>query len=502
MYKSFTLSSLAFAISATSFNLYANECKGELYGINSGRGETGILFNITDQLSSVNANSVAKFSSSALAYDSSQNRMYYVSAPRQIKYKVDISHLNLSSQEKKNLPIAGSRFKYTKLAYYDFASQSHVEVGRTKGVIALAYDQTNNRLIGSSSTKLYEINPQTGDYNQLAELNNLSGKYRGDLAFYDDALILVTSSSVYEVNTADFSLEKLSSHGLQAVTGSTIDHDGNLIISRTKINDQGHLNKSELFKLNPHSGNTCFITELPIRLNDLATNTKETTTCYSAPICETDPLPSVTVSSVIDTVTEGGTLEFAINLSDTYFEDVEIEVEAIAGSATSSDYSFATQTLTFATGETQKTITIPTIDNNEYSEAKTFSIQASAILNSTGSSIAPATILNDDPACTPVPYTKINYQFISESAAYNNDWGLKVNHQFIKLLDEYGGTGSYQLPSATHFDYALALNGNASNLSQNFRWHGQKQYWEDQNDADYNDFVVKVWTEQIQVGCN
>ena len=133
MYKSFTLSSLAFAISATSFNLYANECKGELYGINSGRGETGILFNITDQLSSVNANSVAKFSSSALAYDSSQNRMYYVSAPRQIKYKVDISHLNLSSEEKKNLPIAGSRFKYTKLAYYDFASQSHVEVGRTKG---------------------------------------------------------------------------------------------------------------------------------------------------------------------------------------------------------------------------------------------------------------------------------------------------------------------------------------------------------------------------------
>jgi hypothetical protein len=110
--------------------------------------------------------------------------------------------------------------------------------------------------------------------------------------------------------------------------------------------------------------------------------------------------------------------------------------------------------------------------------------------------------MNDDPACTPVPYTKINYQFISESAGYNNDWGIKVNNQFIKLLDEYGGSGSYQVPASSSFDYALAINGNPNHTTGNLRWNGQTQYWEDQNDADYNDFVVRAWTQQIQVGCN
>ncbi|MFY8297451.1 Calx-beta domain-containing protein [Pseudoalteromonas sp. SS15] len=502
MYKSFMLSSLAIAISTASLSLSANECKGELYGINAGRGETGILFKLDDQLQTVKANSVAKFSSAALAYDAQQNRIYYVSAPRALAYKVDIGHLNLSSADKKHLPIAGDRFKYTKLAYFDVETQTHTEVGRTKGVISLVFDKANNRLIGSSFSALYEINPQTGEYTKLADLGVLSGKYRGDLAFYNDELILVTSTSAYQVDTSDYSLKKLSKHHLTAVTGATVDHAGNLIISRTKINDFGQTNKSELFKLNPHSGNTCFISEVPVRLNDLTTNTSETTTCYTAPLCETDPLPIISLSAIEDTVTEGQTLSFAVSLSNSYYQDVEVEVSAIEGSATSDDFTFPTQIVTFDAGDTNTTIEIPTIDNDEYSETKTFSIQATASLNSNGSVNLPAMILNDDAECIPVPHTKINYQFVSESAGYNNDWGIKVNNQFIKLLDEYGGSGSYQLPSSAYFDYALALNGNASKLTNNFRWHGQTQYWEDQNDADYNDFVVRVWTEQIQVGCN
>jgi hypothetical protein len=241
---------------------------------------------------------------------------------------------------------------------------------------------------------------------------------------------------------------------------------------------------------------------VPVRLNDLATNTSETTACYAAPICETDPLPSVSITPIEDAVTEGETLSFAINLSATYYQDVEVEVSAIEGTATSSDYTFTSQTLSFPAGQTQVSINIPTIDNTEYSDTKAFTVQATATVNSLGTASAPAMILNDDAECTPVAHTKINYQFISESAGYDNDWGIKVNNQFIKLLDEYGAQGSYQLPSSATFDYALALNGNPSKLTNNFRWHGQNQYWEDQNDADYNDFVVKVWTEQIQVGCN
>ena len=239
-----------------------------------------------------------------------------------------------------------------------------------------------------------------------------------------------------------------------------------------------------------------------MRLNDLTTNTSEATTCYTAPLCETDPLPNVSLSPIEDSVTEGQTLSFNVSLSNSYYQDVEVEISTIEGTATSADYSFQTQIVTFATGETDATIEIPTIDNDEYSETKAFSIHATASSNSAGSANLPAMILNDDDECVPVPHTKINYQFVSESAGYNNDWGIEVDNQFIKLLDEYGYSGSYQLPSSTHFDYALALNGNASRLTNNFRWHGQTQYWEDQNDGDYNDFVVQVWTEQIQVGCN
>ena len=502
MYKSFMQSSLAIAITATSLSISANECKGGLYGINAGRGETGILFKIDDQLQTVKANSVAEFSSAALAYDSQQNRIYYVSAPRALAYKVDISHLNLSKSDKKHLPISGDRFKYTKLAYFDVETQTHTEVGRTKGVISLVFDEANNRLIGSSFSALYSINPQTGEYTKLADLGSLNGKYRGDLAFHNDELILVTSTASYKINNSDYSVEKLAKHNLTAVTGATVDHSGNLIISRAKINDLGHTNKSDIYKLNPHSGSTCFISEIPVRLNDLTTNTSEATTCYTAPLCETDPLPNISLSPIEDSVTEGQTLSFNVSLSNSYYQDVEVEISTIEGTATSADYSFQTQIVTFATGETDATIEIPTIDNDEYSETKAFSIHAKASSNSAGSANLPAMILNDDDECVPVPHTEINYQFVSESAGYNNDWGIEVDNQFIKLLDEYGYSGSYQLPSSTHFDYALALNGNASRLTNNFRWHGQTQYWEDQNDGDYNDFVVQVWTEQIQVGCN
>jgi hypothetical protein len=293
MSKFFTLSALALATSLTSLYGYSNECKGELYGMNSGRGDTGILFQIKDQLNEASIDSVSKFSSAAVAYDPDQDRIFYVSAPRTSQYSLDISKVNFSEEQKKNLPIYGSRFKFTKLAYYDFETKTHTEVGKTKSVHTLVFDEANNRLIGSSSSSIYEINPQNGEFKELANFGRFSGKYYGDLTFYDNELLLVTSNSVYKVDTSDFSIEKLSKHGLNTVTGSAVDHEGNLIISRTRIGDQGYLNKTQLFKLNPYSGKTCLVSELPIRLNDLTTNTNQSTACYSTPICDTeDPAPA------------------------------------------------------------------------------------------------------------------------------------------------------------------------------------------------------------------
>ena len=307
MSKLFTLSTLALLTSLTSIYGHANECKGELYGMNSGRGETGILFQLKDQLNEASIDSVSRFSSAAVAYDPDQDRIFYVSAPRQSQYAIDISKVNFSEEQKNNLPIYGSRFKYTKLAYYDFETKTHTEVGRTKSVHTLVFDHANNRLIGSSSSSIYQINPQTGEYEELAKFDGLNGKYYGDLTFFNNELLLVTSSSVYKVDTSDFSIEKLSKHGLNSVTGSTVDHEGNLIISRTRIGDQGYLNKTQLFRLNPNSGKTCLISELPVRLNDLTTNTNQSTACYSEPVCDTeDPAPADPLLE--DIITDGNLL--------------------------------------------------------------------------------------------------------------------------------------------------------------------------------------------------
>lgn len=499
---SLTLSAITLALAASTTSAIASECKGELYGINSGRGDMGLLFQLGAQGESTQAHSIAEFSSAALAYDSTSDRIYYISAPRPFEYKVDISHLNLSSSDKKDLPIAGNRFKYTKLAYFDVKANAHVEVGKTKSAITMVYDTESDSLLASDFSALYQINKQTGEATKLADLDSLSGKYRGDLVIKDGALLLITSSTVYNIDRETYALTKLSKHGLTTVTGATLDQNNHVIISRTMINDQGHLNKSQLYKLNPESGNTCFISEVPVRLNDLTTNTNQTTACITTPSCETDPIPTVSLAPVVNSVLEGGQLEYTLSLSASYYQDVTVELQAIDVTTTPDDYNFETQTVTFSAGETELSVVINTNDNDVYSESKEFTLQATAQQNAEGSSTAPATILNDDIQCTPVLHTQINYQFISESAGYDNDWGVVINGQFIKLLDEYGAAHKYELPATMQYSFALAKNGDANNLTDNFVWYGTKQYWEDQNDSDYNDFVVNVWTQQVERGCN
>ena len=115
--------------SALSSGAYANMCTGELYGINSGRGHLGVVFSLDEQAKTAAIHSKAKFSSAAMAFDSTRNRLYYVSAPRALTYKLDPSSLNLSDDELKDLPIKGEKYKYTKLAYVDMQTNTHTESG-------------------------------------------------------------------------------------------------------------------------------------------------------------------------------------------------------------------------------------------------------------------------------------------------------------------------------------------------------------------------------------
>ncbi|MDK1289837.1 hypothetical protein [Pseudoalteromonas umbrosa] len=283
-----------FALSTTTVSTFANanSCEGELFSINSGRGAPGVLFSLQEQDKTAKALSMAEFSSSAMAYDSTLKRMYYTSSPMPFEYKVDLSELDAPAEVLAQIPVQGDRFKYNRLAYYDFETKTHHRVdGITKSLIGMTYDAQNDQLLANSYTKLYSIDKSNGNATTLMHFDGVEGEYRGDLVIKDETLYLVTSSAVYLIDRSDpqnYSMSKLSDHNLIAVTGATLAQNGDMLISRTVINDHGHKNQSELYKLNPNTGGTCLVATLPLRINDLATNTDSSVACYTQDPCALD----------------------------------------------------------------------------------------------------------------------------------------------------------------------------------------------------------------------
>ena len=99
-----------------------------------------------------------------------------------------------------------------------------------------------------------------------------------------------------------------------------------------------------------------------------------------------------------------------VRLSAATTKAVTVQYVTADGSArTSSDYTRTTGLLTFAAGETSKTITIPVTGDTLTETDETFSLRFSAPVNATlGTSAAVVTILNDDAAALAPPVTVSN----------------------------------------------------------------------------------------------
>lgn len=300
--------------SALSTNVVANECTGELYGINSGRGHLGIVFSLNEQEQTAAIHSKAKFSSAAMAYDSARDRLYYVSAPRPLTYKLDPSDLNLSEDELKDLPIKGAKYKYTQLAYVDMATGEHTVVSRSNPMTRLAYDANTDMMYGSKGSKLYTVDPVSGKTTLLGNLTGYgdsSDILRGDMVFKDGQLFLISATSIFSVNLNTLELTKKSEHGLIAVTGAALDQNGELLISREIINDQGHYNTTKLYKASIETGKTCAMGTYPMRINDLALNTAKPVACYAQATCSVEPDSFVVTS--IDTLRKATWQGYTLN---------------------------------------------------------------------------------------------------------------------------------------------------------------------------------------------
>lgn len=116
-------------------------------------------------------------------------------------------------------------------------------------------------------------------------------------------------------------------------------------------------------------------------------------------ISNDDPFPSFAVNDV--SATEGGTLTFTVTKSGEGIQNFSVNYATADGTAAAgSDYTAASGTLTFAVGETIKTVSVPTTDDAVDEASETLSLNLSAATG--GSTISDAqgvgTIEDNDPA--------------------------------------------------------------------------------------------------------
>jgi aryl-phospho-beta-D-glucosidase BglC (GH1 family)/cellulase/cellobiase CelA1 len=137
---------------------------------------------------------------------------------------------------------------------------------------------------------------------------------------------------------------------------------------------------------------------------------------------ETPPPPVVPTLSVDDaSIIEGDSgqsqLTFTVRLSQAASGPVSVSYSTANGTATAgSDYAAVSGTLTFASGETIKTITVPVTGDTAVEANETFSVHLSAASGATISdSSATGSIANDDAAPPPPPAggTSLDYHVVS-----------------------------------------------------------------------------------------
>ena len=120
--------------------------------------------------------------------------------------------------------------------------------------------------------------------------------------------------------------------------------------------------------------------------------------------CETvtglkPPVVSIADASVSEG-NAGATLSFAVKLSKSWKQPASVSYATANGSASSpGDYAAVNGKLTFAPGETEKTISVSVVGETLYEQDETFTVVLSGPAQATiGDGSATGTITNDDPA--------------------------------------------------------------------------------------------------------
>lgn len=170
-----------------------------------------------------------------------------------------------------------------------------------------------------------------------------------------------------------------------------------------------------------------------------------------ATINNDDAHPGLSISNA--SLTEGGNATFTVSLGAASGQTVTVDYATADGTAVSGDYVSQMGTLTFAPGETSKTITVATTDDNQYEADETFVVNLSAATNANiASGIGTATIAENDP----LPAISIIDSTLTEGNSGNQTLTFTVSLSSSSSLPvsvQYAATDGTATASDT--DYSL-----------------------------------------------
>jgi hypothetical protein len=140
---------------------------------------------------------------------------------------------------------------------------------------------------------------------------------------------------------------------------------------------------------------------------------------YAAPVEAPSPPPPTPTLSISDapTVVEGGTLAFTVTLSAASAGAVTANYDFIYGTATAADHSATAGSITFAPGETIKTISVPTVDDAIVESTESLTVRLTSPSGATLADDQGVGSITDNDVAPPPPGMSVNDVTVSEGVA-------------------------------------------------------------------------------------
>ena len=185
-------------------------------------------------------------------------------------------------------------------------------------------------------------------------------------------------------------------------------------------------------------------------------------------ILDNDTQPRLSIANA--SATEGETLSFAVRLSAASGRTVTVSYQTSNGSASSSsDYTAASGTLTFGTGETSKTINVRTTNDSREESNETLTVR---LRNASGATIsddrATGTINDNDDAHGD---TRSTAHVLTNCGTRNKDWTIigrlnshRTDHDYFKVVcdNARGNLTAYTTGTTNTSGDILYGNGNVA----------------------------------------